>query len=197
MNKIILISGHPDISYSTANRIIMEELLADENVAAYDIQLNYPDYNFDVDKEQHLLLSAGLIILQAPFMWYGLPAHVRLWIEKVFTWGFAHGPGGDKLKGKSFLLSLTMGGDEKAYSHLGHHQHPVGYFLKPIELFARYCGLKYLPPVYSFGMNARPDADNDNCSIKTKSILHAWRIKGAVQQSIMSGENVTAATLLL
>lgn len=185
MKKILLISGHPDISHSTANRIITEEILDDKRITAIDIKLNYPDYNIDVEKEQQQLLSAELIILQVPFMWYGLPAHVKLWIENVFTHGFAFGKEGDKLKGKSFLLSLTMGGNQHAYSTGGQHEHPVEFFLKPIELFIRYCGLNYLPPVYSYSMTN----DSDGYTIQEKSIQHAQRIKESVHRFIKAKEN--------
>lgn len=175
MKNIVLISGHPDISHSTANRIITEELLADKNITAADIKLNYPDYNFDIEKEQQLLLSADLIIMQTPFIWYGLPGHVKLWMEKVFTYGFAHGEGGDKLKGKSFLLSLTLGGTAEAYSAAGHHQHSVEYFIKPIELFLKYCGVNFLKPVYSYGMLSGPGPNNS--LVEEKSAIQAKLIK--------------------
>jgi glutathione-regulated potassium-efflux system ancillary protein KefF len=175
MKNIILISGHPDISQSTANRLILEELLADKRITFSDIKQNYPDYKIDIAKEQQLLLSADLIILQSPFIWYGLPAHMKLWIENVFSYGFAHGPGGDKLKDKSFLLSLTLGGSKESYSHTGQHQYPVEDFIKPIELLVRYCGLNYLPPVYSYNMSS--GAGSERSLIEARSVLQAKQIK--------------------
>lgn len=180
MKNIVLISGHPDISRSTANRIIIENLISEKGITACDINLNYPDYNFDIANEQELLASADFIILQTPFIWYGLPAHVKLWIEKVFTHGFAHGSTGDKLKGKQFLLSLTIGGSRESYNHKGDHQYPIEYFLKPIELFVKYCGLHYLPPVYSFGMAST--AYSNFKEIETKALLQASTIKDFILQ---------------
>jgi putative NADPH-quinone reductase len=181
MNNILLISGHPDIAHSTANRIIVEELVSDmRRITTTDIMMNYPDYNIDVEAEQELLKSADLIIIQAPFMWYGLPAHVRLWIEKVFAWGFAHGEGGDKLKGKSLVLSFTSGSEKNSYSAAGKHGYTVEYFLKPMELFVKYCGMNYLPPVFSYEMNAHTEIQKDATIAKAR--LQAELLKELIRQ---------------
>ncbi len=151
------------------------------NVRYYDLQTVYPTLNYDVAAEQQKLLEADLIILQFPFFWYGLPAHVKLWIEQVFTYGFAHGPNGNKLKGKKLQLSITLGGNEEAYSARGHNQYPVETFLIPLQLFASYCGLEYLPPIYSYAMNSRPGADN--YETEQKALLHAQKVLAVMQET--------------
>lgn len=94
MSKVLIISGHPDISHSTANRIILEEVVTMNRVVAIDIMKNYPGGEVDIKADQRMLLDAGLIIFQFPFIWYGLASHVKRWIENVFSYGFAFGPGG-------------------------------------------------------------------------------------------------------
>lgn len=58
-------------------------------------------------------------MLQLLFYWHSLPALLKKWIDDVLTYDFAYGGEGDKLFGKRFLLSFTIGGPEEAYDPLG------------------------------------------------------------------------------
>lgn len=153
MKKILVISGHPELSGSTANRLIIEKLSRFSLITVKDIKESYPDGRIDVKKEQNDLQNADLIILQFPFIWYGMPSHLKGWIEQVFAMGFAFGKGGDKLKHKKLLLSITLGGSSKDYSRNGRHQYNITTFLRPLLLFIQYCGMEYLPPVISYSMS--------------------------------------------
>ena len=75
MKNILIISGHPNLQQSTANRMILDEL-ADRLPQAQIRRLDalYPDYRIDVDAEQQALLNADVIVWQFPFFWYSLPA---------------------------------------------------------------------------------------------------------------------------
>jgi putative NADPH-quinone reductase len=179
MKNTLIISGHPRLSHSTANRLIIENLINKPGIIVCDILTDYPNGNVDVAAEQNKLIAADLVVLQFPFVWYGMPSHMKSWVEKVFSFGFAFGPGGDKLKNKKLLLSITLGGSSEAYSTEGQHQHPVETFLLPLQLFAKYCGMQYLPPVYSYEMALAPGGNND--VIADKASLHAQRVLRVVQ----------------
>jgi putative NADPH-quinone reductase len=185
MKNILLISGHPEPGKSIANRAILKELNSISDIEIHELAGAHSGYEFNVQKEKEKLQWADLIILQAPFRWYGLPALMRLWIEQVFTFGFAFGPEGNKLKGKKVLLSLTLGGDEIAYSSQGQHQHPVETFLVSLERFLAYCSIEYLPPVYSYSM-----ADNDKNSILEKARRHAERVMDCIENELFAAENI-------
>jgi putative NADPH-quinone reductase len=159
MKKTVIISGHPDLNNSTANRQIMESLTTMQGLAIYDLQTLYPDGRVNVLEEQDRLRTASLVILQFPFIWYGMPSHMRRWMELVFAPGFAYGKGGMALQNKHIMLSVTLGGSMESYSSSGLHQHPVQTFLRPIEMFTNYCGMNYLPPVYSYSMERSNNED--------------------------------------
>jgi putative NADPH-quinone reductase len=185
MKNILLISGHPEPDKSIANRAILDELDAVAGIEIHELARAHSGYEFNVQIEQEKLQGADLIILQAPFRWYGLPALMRLWIEEVFSFGFAFGPDGNKLSGKKVILSITLGGDEMAYSTQGQHQHPVDTFLVSLERFLAYCGVEYLPPVYSYSM-----VGNDKNTIREKAKLHAERVMDCIENELFEGENV-------
>lgn len=85
MKKILIVSGHPDLNDSFANKTILEEvhkLLPEAEIACLDKL--YPDFQIDVQKEQERLLRADIIVLQYPLFWYTAPSLLHRWIEKDF-----------------------------------------------------------------------------------------------------------------
>ena len=47
----------------------------------------------DIADEQRKLLWADVVILQFPMWWYGMPAILKGWVDRVFAYGFAYGVG--------------------------------------------------------------------------------------------------------
>ena len=81
MKKILIISGHPDLNDSFANKTILKEIhkLLPEAEIAYLDKL-YPDFRIDVPKEQERLLHSDIIVLQYPLFWYTAPSLLHRWI---------------------------------------------------------------------------------------------------------------------
>lgn len=113
--------------------------------------------------EQEKLLWADTVILQFPLWWYGMPAILKGWVDRVFSCGFAYGVGeyndkhfGDRygegvFKGKRAMLVVTSGGSEENYSARGICG-PIEDLLFPINhgmLF--YTGFDVLPPYVTWG----------------------------------------------
>ena len=73
----------------------------------------------DIVIEQEKLKAADLVILQFPLWWFGLPAMLKGWVDRVMTMGFAYGGGKHYdqggLKGRRAMLALTTGGPETSY----------------------------------------------------------------------------------
>ena len=74
MKKVLIVSGHPDLSASLANATILAEVekaLPEAEIRRLDHL--YPDYRFDIAAEQQALLAADVIVWQFPLCWYSLP----------------------------------------------------------------------------------------------------------------------------
>jgi NAD(P)H dehydrogenase (quinone) len=85
----------------------------------------------DVVAEQEKLLWADAVILQFPLWWYGMPAILKGWVERVYAKGFAYGRGlhgkakyGERygegiLQGKRAMVCVTVGGRVAHYGPRG------------------------------------------------------------------------------
>lgn len=180
MNKVLVISGHPDLSNSLANRTILNDL---QDAPGLTIELRrldrlYPDFRIDVAAEQAALIEADTIVWQFPFHWYALPALLKKWVDDVLVFGFAHGTGGDKLHGKSLVLSFTTGAPAEAYAHGQPMNFSIDEFLPPLRQTANLCGLELLAPVHSSGMTFIPGvgSDADRATVEARAHNHAHRL---------------------
>ena len=177
MADILVISGHPDLSQSHTNRLILDRLqqaLPDLQIRALDRL--YPDYRIDVASEQAALRAAKVIVLQFPLYWYSVPALLKKWIDEVMTFNFAYGPEGDKLKGKPLLLSLTVGGPQESYRTLGYNHFAIPELLKPLEQLAYLTGMIFEPPIWSHGMVYIPGIYNTQELVEARARDHAGRL---------------------
>ena len=69
----------------------------------------------DIQREQQLLSVADLIIFQFPLWWYSMPALLKGYIDRVFSYGWAYG-GTQSLAGKKVLVSMTTGAPDFAWT---------------------------------------------------------------------------------
>lgn len=168
--KTVLILAHPNLDESVANKRIAEQLaIKVENVEVRDIMALYPDYKIDAKTEQVALIEADTIIFQYPFWWYNMPAILKQWFDDVFAFNFAFGPEGDKLKGKNFLLSFTVGGPAESYSPLGYNHYRVADFTRPMEQTAYLAQMNYLDPIYQHGMIYIPGVYNTKEAVEERA----------------------------
>lgn len=184
MNKnILIVSGHPDLNNSFANRIILDEIQErlPESRTSYLDRL-YPDYKIDVATEQQKLIEADVIVLQFPFYWYSIPALMKKWIEDVFVHGFSHGSTGNKLHGKKLIISFTSGAPEEMYKHDGLQNYTIEEFIPPLKQFANLCGLEWVGFVYTGGLSYLNKNDEEKeAQMKQKSIEHAERLVSQIR----------------
>lgn len=171
----LVILAHPTFETSFANKTIMEELQKRNlNIEIRNIQKLYPDYRINIKAEQEALLRHNTIVFQYPFFWYNMPAILKHWFDVVFTYQFAYGSSGDKLKNKNFLPSFTVGASEEEYRPLKEHHFRVYEFCRNLEQTAYYAQMNYIEPIYFHGTSQAAGYTEDE--IKNKAKKHAQRL---------------------
>ena len=77
----------------------------------------------DVSEEQNYIAAADCLIFIHPIWWTGLPAILKGYIERVFSYGFAYrydkGVQKGLLKGKSCVIINTQGKSSAEYQAIG------------------------------------------------------------------------------
>jgi NAD(P)H dehydrogenase (quinone) len=134
----------------------------------------------DILAEQEKLLWADTIIFQFPLWWYAMPAILKGWVDRVFTYHFAYGVGehsdtkyGERfgegtLAGRKALLSVTAGGPESHYAARGING-PIDDLLFPIHHgILYYPGIEVLPPFVLYGTD-RMNGEN------YPDVAQAWK----------------------
>jgi len=99
-----------------------------------DLYALYPDYLVDVAAEQRALADAQLVVWLQPLHWYGMTPLLKLWVDEVFAFRWAYGPGGHALAGKDLWLVTSTGGPESSYGPAGYNRHFFDAFLPPLVL---------------------------------------------------------------
>ena len=90
------------------------------------------------------------MILQFPLWWFGLPAILKGWVDRVLAMGRTYGAGHfyetGKFRGKRALLSLTTGGPAEAYRKGGFNG-DINAILRPIHRgILQFVGFDVLAP---------------------------------------------------
>ncbi len=152
MPDILVIAAHPQMRHSRINSRLTEAAArASDRVEVCDLYALYPDYYIDVPAEQARLSAAQLVVWQHPVHWYGMPPLMKLWLDEVFAFGWAYGPGGHALRGKDLWIVLSTGGPEDSYRPGGYNRHFFDAFLPPYEQTAALAGMRMLPPLVLHG----------------------------------------------
>lgn len=149
---------HPAQSRSHANAALWSAASKIDGLTQVDLYAEYPRHNIDVDREQQRLVDHDVIVFQFPMFWYAAPSLLKEWTDLVLEQGFAFGPDGNKLAGKSVLLAVTTGGSDHAFSEGGYQRMDVRKYLYPYEQTAHLCGMTFLPPfVFHDAIRKTPD----------------------------------------
>jgi len=158
MSDVLVIAAHPEVEHSRVNRALQRALAGQARVALRDLYALYPDYLIDVAAEQAALAGAGLVVWLHPVHWYSMPPLLKLWLDEVFTFGWAYGPGGRALAGKDLWLVASTGGPESSYHPSGYNRFFFDAFLPPYEQTAALAGMRWLPPLVLHGAHRVSEA---------------------------------------
>ena len=141
---ILVVYGHPYPRHSRGCAALLASLDDVPGIAVRTLHELYPDFDIDVAAEQAALERARALVWLHPLYWYGVPAMLKHWMDKVLLPGFAFGEDGQALAGKPCLWVTTTGRGE--YVPGGLHGYGFEAFAAPIERTARYCGMRWLEP---------------------------------------------------
>ena len=116
----------------------------------------------EIEEEIVKVETADLMIWQFPLWWFGLPAILKGWVDRVFAMGRTYGGGHvyetGRFSGKRALLSLTTGGPAAAYRNDGFNG-DLGAMLRPIHRgILNFTGFAVLAPQVVYGPVRADDA---------------------------------------
>lgn len=164
--KTLVIVAHPDLESSRINKRLASELERRGKVTVHRLYETYPDEMIDVAREQALLLVHDRIVFQFPLHWYSSPSLMKKWLDEVFKLGFAHGRGGDKLKGKELLVAISSGGAESMFQAGGLHNYSYSELLRPFQQTANYTGMIYHSPFIISGIREVTDEQLEKYAVE-------------------------------
>jgi len=104
----------------------------------------------DIAAEQAKLARADLLILQFPVWWFGMPAIMKGWADRVFARGFAYTTGRKYdtglFKGKLAMVAATTGTSAETYAPDGIDGDILSVLWPVHNGLLRYTGFDVLPP---------------------------------------------------
>lgn len=171
MKRVLVLFAHPNPSQSRINVKMAKAASKIDGVTVCDLYADYPRFKINVEREQQLLVSHDVVVMQFPFYWYSTPALLKEWQDLVLEFGFAYGTDGDKLAGKSLLVATTAGGGADAYKADGCNHFPIRQLLTPIEQTANLCQMPYLPPFVLYSALAAANSERAAWHIKRYETL--------------------------
>ena len=135
----------------------------------------------EIEAEMQKLERCDLLVFSFPLWWFGLPAILKGWVDRVFAYGRIYGRGRwyDKGlgRGKRAMVLMTTGGAKSTYDRKGLHPE-LDTILTPIHhgIFW-FNGFSPLQPFVAWAAAHGSDADR-------KRVLDQWqnRLKGLFQE---------------
>ena len=174
MSRVLVLFAHPRLEKSRTNRALLRRFPQHRDITFRDLYETYPDFNIDIAREQQLLADHHVIVLHHPFYWYSMPPLLKQYIDLVYAFGWAYGPGGTALKGKVQFHVLTTGGGVDAYTAEGFHGSTLQQFMLPLKRTATLCGMTWLPPFAVHGTNRLGDAELERMAEHYARLLQAF-----------------------
>ena len=131
--------------------------LAKEQTKAHETQ----SFARSIRAEQEKLTQADFVILQFPIWWFGMPAILKGWADRVFARGFAYMAGRKydtgHFRGKLAMVAATTGTSADTYAPDGIDGDILSVLWPIHNGLLRYCGFDVLEPFVAY-MPGRTDA---------------------------------------
>jgi len=143
--SVLVVFAHPALERARVNPALIQAADTVSGVAIRDLYELYPDLTVDVAAEQKALRAARSLVLQFPLYWYSAPALLKEWFDLVLTSGFAYGPDGTSLKGKTMTCAVTAAGKGSIFHARGNGLSPEE-VVRPFQGIAAASGMRWIEP---------------------------------------------------
>jgi glutathione-regulated potassium-efflux system ancillary protein KefG len=174
--KVLVLFAHPSIERSEVNVELLAAAQEIPGVTIVELYREYCTLQIDIDREQQRLQAHDIVVFMFPMYWYSTPPLLKEWQDLVLEYGFAYGPEGVALHGKTFLCALTAGGPQSAYCQQGYNKCSLRELLRPLEQTADLCGMQVLAPFALFGSRTAVEEDRLHCHVdEWRLVLEALR----------------------
>jgi NAD(P)H dehydrogenase (quinone) len=161
--------------------------------------------SFVRDEIEHME-GADLLVLQFPLWWYGPPAILKGWFDRVLAYGATYTSKmrfeAGKFRGKRAIVSVVGGGEPESFI-LGGRNGDIRQSLWPVHYSLHYVGFTIVEPLVAMGVSAWSPDESDAAetarlgrhaeavavalqSVETRAILpfngqKSWTAAGAPQ----------------
>jgi glutathione-regulated potassium-efflux system ancillary protein KefF len=151
--KTLVIVSHPYAGQSVAIKALQQAAAQLENVTVRHLEALYGhDLNaIDPIAEQQAHEAADRIVYLYPTHWFNTTPMLKAYLNEVWTFGWAFGPGGAALKGKELQIVTTAGASEHTYSAAGLIALTMQEVLSPMKASALYVGMRHNAPLAFYG----------------------------------------------
>ena len=133
----------------------------------------------EVQREQDKLLAADLLVVHFPLWWFGAPAILKGWMDRVFVYGALYSGSmrydKGRCAGKRMISCITTGASADSCAHDG-REGDTRLFAWPVLFPFRYIGFEVLKPAIFHGIGgvASIEAGEDGLSA-TERYAQDWR----------------------
>jgi NAD(P)H dehydrogenase (quinone) len=112
-------------------------------------------FALDIKAEQEKLFNCDLLIFQFPLWWFGVPAILKGWVDKVFAFGHVYDYenmlDSGHLSGRKAMVSVTTGAPASQYTNDANGLGAIGDILYPVNFGTfRFVGFDPLSPFVSW-----------------------------------------------
>ncbi len=92
----------------------------------------------ELTKEMNKMAEADLLIFNFPLWWFGMPAILKGWVDRVLAYGFAYGGNygmhaNGRFKDRKAILAVTTGSPQHFYTEKGVHKRSLEEILRNIQ----------------------------------------------------------------
>ncbi|MFG1997957.1 NAD(P)H oxidoreductase [Spirillospora sp. NPDC048911] len=166
MENALLVVAHPrrdsltaEVAGRTSQRLTGYDVdVLDLYAEGFDPRLTPPDepdwtdrdkvYSAEVREHMRRIDAADLIVVVFPVWWYGLPAILKGWIDRVWNYGFAYGRSKARLGEKRMLWLGLAGESQESYA-----EHGLNDMLsRQLQIgISNYCGIEDVSVRFIYG----------------------------------------------